>query len=192
MGQDASSPSTKPPALAKPTIPGARLALTLLVLINLFNYIDRQVLAAVEPEIRQELLSDLPDQDAKFRMGLLATAFLVSYMLLSPVFGILADRFARWALVGFGVLLWSIASGASGLPWTTLGLSAGLGFGLAIVAVVEQADDRRDAERAGHQHDFVMRVGRQLAELGHDRGGVAELRLGQANIAHECVQVLDQ
>jgi hypothetical protein len=31
--------------------PGARHALILLLLINLFNYIDRQVLAAVEPEI---------------------------------------------------------------------------------------------------------------------------------------------
>ena len=32
--------------------PGARIALLLLLGINLFNYIDRQVLAAVEPEIR--------------------------------------------------------------------------------------------------------------------------------------------
>ena len=31
---------------------GARVALFLLLAINLFNYIDRQVLAAVEPDIR--------------------------------------------------------------------------------------------------------------------------------------------
>ena len=31
--------------------PGARSALILLLGINLFNYIDRQVLASVEPEI---------------------------------------------------------------------------------------------------------------------------------------------
>ena len=31
---------------------GARTALWLLLAINLFNYIDRQVLASVEPEIR--------------------------------------------------------------------------------------------------------------------------------------------
>jgi len=30
-------------------LPGARSALALLLAINLFNYIDRQILAAVEP-----------------------------------------------------------------------------------------------------------------------------------------------
>ena len=34
--------------------PGAKAALILLVLINLFNYIDRQVLAAVVPQINVE------------------------------------------------------------------------------------------------------------------------------------------
>src|SRR5437868_1952168 len=36
-------------------LPGARAALVLLLAINLFNYIDRQVLAAVEPEIEEHL-----------------------------------------------------------------------------------------------------------------------------------------
>jgi MFS family permease len=35
-------------------LPGARAALLLLLSINLFNYIDRQVLAAVVPEIKQD------------------------------------------------------------------------------------------------------------------------------------------
>src|SRR5438445_13885185 len=38
-------------------LPGARTALLLLLCINLFNYIDRQVLAAVVPGIRQEFFS---------------------------------------------------------------------------------------------------------------------------------------
>ena len=33
------------------------------------------------------------------------------------------------------------------------------------IAVVQQADERRDAERAGHQHHFVVRIGRQLSDL---------------------------
>src|SRR5437763_251706 len=52
-----------PAGVASPTIPSARIALTLLVLINLFNYIDRQVLAAVEPEIRRELLAGYEEAD---------------------------------------------------------------------------------------------------------------------------------
>jgi MFS family permease len=102
-------------------LPGARAALTLLVLINLFNYIDRQVLAAVEPEIRRELLADFSDEQAQIRTGFLATAFLLSYMVFAPVFGLLAGRFSRWHLVGLGVVVWSLASGASGVDWGLAG-----------------------------------------------------------------------
>ncbi len=116
-----------------PAIPGARLALTLLVLINLFNYIDRQVLAAIEPEIQDDLFAGVPEDIAMKRMGWLPFAFLISYMVLAPLFGILADRFSRWALVGFGVILWTIASGASGLPWTAWGISLGMAFTLLLL-----------------------------------------------------------
>src|SRR5437763_1074535 len=49
-------------------LPGAGLALLLLLSINLFNLIDRQVLAAVEPDIRRDLLqtTDEKDPNAKF------------------------------------------------------------------------------------------------------------------------------
>jgi MFS family permease len=105
IGEETSSGPSAP-------VRGARAALVLLLLINLFNYIDRLVLAAVLPKIKGELLAGDPHADTK--LGWLATAFLVSYMLASPVFGWLADRFSRWVLVGFGVILWSIASGESG------------------------------------------------------------------------------
>lgn len=95
-------------------LPGARLSLALLLLINLFNYIDRQVLAAVEPLISKDLIAP-GDPDEKTKMGALATAFMVSYMLTAPMFGRLGDRMKRWWLIGIGVVLWSIASGASGL-----------------------------------------------------------------------------
>jgi MFS family permease len=52
------------------------------------------------------------------QMGFLSTAFLLSYMLASPLFGLLADRTARWKIVALGVFLWSLASGASGLAET--------------------------------------------------------------------------
>src|SRR5687767_791768 len=109
---DAPAPLPSQPMQSIAAAPGARSALTLLLLINLFNYIDRQVLAAVEPEIRKELLVDVGEEkEAKFWMGLLSTSFLVSYMLIAPVFGLLADRMRRWVLVGIGVIIWSLASG---------------------------------------------------------------------------------
>ncbi|MBL0871753.1 MAG: MFS transporter, partial [Phycisphaerales bacterium] len=96
----------------------ARWALVLLLMINLFNYIDRYVLAAVLPEIQKEFfppVNGVVPEDANTKMGLLATAFLVTYMVAAPVFGFLADRWRRWAIVGLGVIVWSIASGLSGI-----------------------------------------------------------------------------
>lgn len=105
-------------AAAETPIPQARLALTLLVLINLFNYIDRQVLAAVEPSIRGEFFPKVAGEEpanAKFWMGALSFAFLITYMVTAPIFGWLANRMRRWVLIGIGVIVWSIASGGSGL-----------------------------------------------------------------------------
>jgi MFS transporter, Spinster family, sphingosine-1-phosphate transporter len=90
----------------------SRIALTLLLLINLFNYIDRYILAAVVPAVQKEF--KVPNE----KTGLLASAFLITYMAISPVFGYLADRFSRWLLIGIGVTLWSLASGATGLAPT--------------------------------------------------------------------------
>jgi MFS family permease len=92
---------------------GAYWSVILLLAINLFNYVDRQVLSAVVPKIEAEFPSATHAQ-----MGWLSTAFLLSYMILSPLFGWMADRMSRWLLVGVGVTLWSLASGGTGLART--------------------------------------------------------------------------
>jgi MFS family permease len=86
-------------------------------MINLFNYIDRQVLAAVEPDIRATFFG-ASDQYAMTKTGLLGAAFLVTYMVSAPILGFLADRISRWMIVGAAVILWSLATGASGLAMT--------------------------------------------------------------------------
>ena len=96
---------------------GAWAALSLLLGINLFNYIDRQVLAAIEPEIRATFFAP-GDLNAMTKTGFLGTAFLVTYMVSAPVLGFLADRMSRWVIVGSAVILWSLASGGSGLAAT--------------------------------------------------------------------------
>ena len=103
-----------------PTMQRAGSALALLLAINLFNYIDRYILAAVEPLIAEHYFA-ATDETAMAKTGALATAFLVSYMLLAPVFGWLADRFSRWVIIAGGVAVWSLASGWSGLA-TTFGM----------------------------------------------------------------------
>ena len=105
-------------------LPGARSALVLLLAINLFNYIDRQVLAAVVPGVRRAFLSNGAPQSSGvtavldwfqhavgFRpenalIGLLSMAFMVVYMAGAPVFARLSERWSRWALVGGAVMAW--------------------------------------------------------------------------------------
>jgi MFS transporter, Spinster family, sphingosine-1-phosphate transporter len=116
----ASFPSSSPASEPARSVGWQRgIAFGLLIAINHFNYIDRQILAAVEPEISDELFGKGPLKDplADFWMGFLPFAFLVTYMFLAPVFGMLADRYSRWKIVGIGVILWSLASGASGMHW---------------------------------------------------------------------------
>jgi MFS transporter, Spinster family, sphingosine-1-phosphate transporter len=103
-------------------LPGARHALVLLLLINLMNYIDRYILASTLTPISEELFGKPGDPgydpNAATKMGLLTTAFMVSYMVLSPVFGYLGDRYNRWILIAAGVAVWSVASGGSGIATT--------------------------------------------------------------------------
>src|SRR5438046_6661979 len=52
------------------------------------------------------------------KTGLLGDAFFVTYMVSGPILVLLADRFSRWIIIGSAVILWSVASGGSGLAAT--------------------------------------------------------------------------
>ena len=78
-----------------------RLLLAVLTGLNILNYIDRNVLFAVQAEIKKEfLLSDA-------RIGLLTSAFFITYMVAAPLVGWLGDRFPRRNIVVIGIFIWS-------------------------------------------------------------------------------------
>ena len=85
----------------------ATRTLVLFSLINLVNYIDRFVVAA----ILEPLGKDLGLDDAQ--RGRLTFVFVIVYMLAAPVFGALADRFHRPRLIAAGVAIWSLATMAA-------------------------------------------------------------------------------
>ena len=58
-----------------------------------------------------------------------------------------------------------------------------------MIAVVEQAHQRRYAERARDQNDFVMRFGRELARGGDGRTCLLKFAFGQLRLADEFVQM---
>src|SRR5205809_4619887 len=104
MAAPLAAPCTEPASTA--ALPGARNALLLLLAINLFNYIDRQILAALEPSIRATFFAST-DVNAMAISGTLGSAFLITYMVSAPALGWLADRFSRWIIIGIAITLWS-------------------------------------------------------------------------------------
>jgi MFS transporter, Spinster family, sphingosine-1-phosphate transporter len=95
----------------------ARWALGVLTLINLFNYLDRYVPAALVESLRRSPLHVSDTQS-----GLLMSGFIVVYMLTSPLFGALGDRRRRPPIVAAGIALWSLATGLAGLARSFAGL----------------------------------------------------------------------
>jgi MFS transporter, Spinster family, sphingosine-1-phosphate transporter len=81
-----------------------RTALLLLTLLNLFNYIDRSVLYAVQDLIKDEFHRS----DAAF--GMLTSVFFVFYMCAAPFMGPLSVRFSRKKVIIAGALIWSGAT----------------------------------------------------------------------------------
>jgi MFS family permease len=80
--------------------------------MNLLDYIDRFILAAVLPNIQAEM--GLSSTQA----GALGPAFLISFTLFAPCMGWAGDRYNRTRLLVGGVALWSLATIASGFADT--------------------------------------------------------------------------
>jgi MFS family permease len=161
---------------------GAYSALGLLLAINLFNYIDRQILAALEPDIRASFFA-ANDVNAMTKTGLLGDAFFVTYMLSAPILGLLADRISRWLIIGSAVILWSLASGASGLAATfailfatriCVGIGEG-GYGPAAPAILSDLFPIETRGRVMAIFCAAIPVG---SALGYVIGGLVGAHLG--------------
>jgi predicted MFS family arabinose efflux permease len=83
--------------------------LSILMLVNFVNYVDRQIIFSLFPFIRRDFNLDYAE------LGSLATAFTVVLSLTSLPLGMLADRVSRRLVISFGVLFWSAATFFSGL-----------------------------------------------------------------------------
>lgn len=109
----------------------ATYALWVLFGINMMNFFDRQILAAVTEPIRMEWhLNDTA-------LGWLNTAFVLLYAAVGVPLGRLSDRWLRTRILSIGVSVWSFFTAASGLAWNYWSLFAvrlGVGVGEASCA----------------------------------------------------------
>lgn len=104
-----SSISTLPPdngmvAVAVSGHKRAYISVAILCFINLINYMDRYTLAGVLTDVKGYY--GLDNSEA----GLLQTSFIISYMIMAPIFGFLGDRYNRKCIMACGVTFWSITT----------------------------------------------------------------------------------
>jgi MFS transporter, Spinster family, sphingosine-1-phosphate transporter len=152
--------------------------LAILALINLFNYLDRYVVAALYESLRHSTLA-LSDS----QLGSLMSAFLVVYMCAAPVFGALGDRRGRPALIALGVACWSLATGLSGLAGSFLALLAAravVGIGEAAYGTIAPSllSDYYPADRRGRVMAIFFCAIPVGSALGYVIGGIVDAHFG--------------
>jgi MFS family permease len=144
--------------------------LSLLIGLNLLNYIDRYILPGEVSLIQREFHAT--DQ----QMGALTTALFFFYMFAAPATGWLGDRFRRKPLIVAGAVLWSVATlGTAWVHdyWTLYVRHALVGvgeatFGIFAPAVLADFYPERDRNRILSIFYLAIPVG---AALGYLAGG---------------------
>src|SRR4051794_29355778 len=116
-------------------------------------------------------------------LGLVETAFMIGYMLTSPIFGSLGDRRSRKGLIAAGVAIWSAATVISGMTHGIVSMFAArvaVGVGEASYATLSPTiidDLAPPASKSRYLTIFyaAIPVG---AALGYVLGGILEPRFG--------------
>jgi MFS family permease len=74
----------------------------ILWVVSMLNYLDRLLLASMRDPIKVSI------HMTETQFGLLTTVFLLTYGILSPLGGYIADRFSRKMVIVFSLLFWSL------------------------------------------------------------------------------------
>ena len=129
--EGAAGPAARNPPRTEPS-PYAWYMLGVLVLVYVFNYVDRQLLTILAPDLKRDL--GISDSDFGFLYG---TAFGLFYSLFGIPLGRLADGWPRVRLLSIGMALWSVMTAVSGLSRNFGQIAAarvGVGIGEATAA----------------------------------------------------------
>ena len=158
---------------------GAAFALGVLAFVNLFNYLDRLVVAALVESLKKA--PELALSDA--RLGFLATGFVVVYMLTAPIFGWLGDRRGRVRLIALGVAAWSVATAGAGLARSFVSLflaRSAVGVGEAAYGTIAPAllADSFPKARRGRVFSIFFAAIPIGSALGYVLGGLVDKHYG--------------
>ncbi|OWF48230.1 Protein spinster-like 1 [Mizuhopecten yessoensis] len=84
-------------------------SVSILLCINLLNYMDRYTVAGVLKDI-QDFYGLENSED-----GLIQTVFVLTYMVFSPIFGFLGDRYTRKYIMAGGIFFWATVTFAGSM-----------------------------------------------------------------------------
>jgi len=129
-----------------------RIALVLLVLSGMVNYIDRASLAVGNQLIRHDLGLSIA------QMGFLLSSFLVAYAFAQLPTGILVDRVGPRVLLTLGLTLWSVAQAMGGMV-NSFGQFVGARVALAIGEAPQFPTGARVVRDWFHQRDRGLATG---------------------------------
>ena len=155
-----------------------RTALAVLTLINLFNYLDRWIVAALAESMKH---SELQLSDTQ--LGSLMTGFLIVYMLAAPLFGSLGDTRSRPRMLALGVGIWSVATALAGFARGYASLfaaRAAVGVGEAAYGTISPAllADYFPRERRGRVFAIFFAAIPIGSALGYVLGGLVDHYFG--------------
>ena len=155
--------------------------LLLLSIVNLVNFIDRQLIFALFPLIKSEFSA------SDFHLGLLGTTFMITHAIATVPLGILADRYPkRKLMITLGMVFWCSFTFVSGLAKRLLHLIVarafiGLGGATFEPAAVSLITERVDQSYRGRALG-LLRAGMWVGgTLGLILGGVLGTTIGWRN-----------
>lgn len=126
---DASQAPSIPTATPTITRGYARYVLGVLVIVYIFNFIDRQILAILAQAIKEDL--QLSDTEIGALSGI---AFGIFYATLGIPIARMADRMSRVNVISVCLAIWSVMTAFSGMAanfWQLLAARVGVGIGEA-------------------------------------------------------------
>lgn len=152
--------------------------LIVLILVYIFNFIDRQILGILAPSIKAEL--NLSDADLGWLGG---WAFALFYTLMGVPIAMLADRFNRTWIITVSLAIWSgftalcgTATGFWQLFLYRLGVGVGEAGGVApAYSLISDYFPPQERSRALAAYSFGIPVGMALGILG---GGLIAHQIG--------------
>lgn len=104
----------------------SKYVLVVLVIVYIFNFIDRQILSILAEDIKADI--GITDAEIGFLYG---TAFAVFYAVFGIPLGRLADTWIRKSLISLGLMFWSLMTALSGTA-RSFGLLATYRIGVGI------------------------------------------------------------